>query len=127
MIGKCALVIDDDPTNKAVLGTLLQKQGVACLSFASTGDLSGLVSQAKQVDVVFVDLTLHIRDGYQVLAAFRSAFPNIPVVACTTHTSEMTTARACGFDGFLGKPLDSKKFPGQLARILSRQGVWEIR
>jgi hypothetical protein len=38
----------------------------------------------------------------------------------------MMQPHALGFDGFLGKPLDSARFPEQLDRILAGKPVWEI-
>jgi CheY-like chemotaxis protein len=55
-----------------------------------------------------------------------SRFQSVPVVAYTVHVSEINTAQDMGFDGFLAKPLDSDRFPGQLNRILNGEPVWEM-
>jgi CheY-like chemotaxis protein len=52
---------------------------------------------------------------------------DIPVVAYTSHNSEMATARAKGFHSFLGKPLKQEHFPGQMGKILNNEAVWEVR
>jgi two-component system cell cycle response regulator DivK len=51
------------------------------------------------------------------------------VVAVTAHHSptEMQRARAAGFDGFIGKPIDPARFPDQIRRILAGESVWEAR
>ena len=36
-------------------------------------------------------------------------------------------ARAAGFDGFIGKPISSCRFPQQIQRILAGDLVWEPR
>jgi len=38
----------------------------------------------------------------------------------------MNKARASGFDGFLGKPIDPDRFPDQITRILTGESVWEM-
>jgi two-component system cell cycle response regulator DivK len=38
----------------------------------------------------------------------------------------MNKARAAGFNGFLGKPLDPDRFPEQIRRIMNGEAVWEI-
>jgi two-component system cell cycle response regulator DivK len=38
----------------------------------------------------------------------------------------MEKARAAGFDGFLGKPLDPDRFPDQIRRILGGEEVWDL-
>jgi two-component system cell cycle response regulator DivK len=39
----------------------------------------------------------------------------------------MARARAEGFNGFLGKPLDPDRFPGQVRRMLAGEQVWEMQ
>ena len=51
---------------------------------------------------------------------------DIPVVAYTTHTSHLNSVKQAGFNGMLGKPLDSRQFPDQLTRILAGEAVWEV-
>ena len=51
---------------------------------------------------------------------------DIPVVAYTTHTSHLNAVKQAGFNGMLGKPLDSRQFPDQLTRILAGEAVWEV-
>jgi two-component system cell cycle response regulator DivK len=47
----------------------------------------------------------------------------------TAYASEdqMARARAEGFSGFIGKPLDPDRFPEQIRRILAGEGVWEVQ
>jgi two-component system cell cycle response regulator DivK len=39
----------------------------------------------------------------------------------------MNRARAAGFNGFIGKPLDPDRFPDQVRRLLAGEPVWEIQ
>jgi two-component system cell cycle response regulator DivK len=50
------------------------------------------------------------------------------VIAVTAEASQeqINKARASGFDGFLGKPLDPDRFPEQIRRILANESVWEM-
>jgi two-component system cell cycle response regulator DivK len=50
------------------------------------------------------------------------------VVAVTAYADQeqMTKARAAGFDGFIGKPLDPDRFPDQIRRLLKGEAVWEM-
>ena len=50
------------------------------------------------------------------------------VAAVTAEASQeqMAKARAAGFDGFLGKPLDPDRFPDQIRRLLRGEPVWEM-
>jgi two-component system cell cycle response regulator DivK len=51
------------------------------------------------------------------------------VVAVTANVlpEDEARARAAGFDGFIGKPLDINRFPEQIRAVLCGQPVWMSR
>jgi two-component system, cell cycle response regulator DivK len=122
-----ALIVDDNVKNIAVLSRLLSSEGISSIQVTNPGKLDEVLQQAAKVRVIFLDLEMPGVDGYQLLKQLKSdtRFQSIPVVAYTVHVSEINTAYNKGFDGFLGKPLDSDKFPDQLTRILNGEPVWE--
>jgi two-component system cell cycle response regulator DivK len=77
-----------------------------------------------------MDIRLPYEDGYEALRKIRGSQPlkDIPVVAVTAYAShdQMERARTAGFDGFVGKPLDPDRFPGQVERMLTGDPVWEV-
>jgi two-component system cell cycle response regulator DivK len=83
-----------------------------------------------RLDLILMDIRLPYEDGYGALKKIRAAerLKTIPIVAVTAEASmeQMDKARASGFDGFLGKPLDPDRFPDQIRRILSGEPVWEM-
>jgi two-component system, cell cycle response regulator DivK len=122
-----ALVIDDNAKNIDVLSTLLAKEGVKTTEVSNSNQVAGMLDSLDTVQVVFLDLEMPGKSGYDVLALLKSNphFARVPVVAYTVHVSEINVAHQQGFHSFLGKPLDPKKFPEQLARILKGEQVWE--
>ena len=127
MSDKHALIIDDNSKNVSVLARLLATEQVKTTQLTHPKQLDGTLAGLGPVDVVFLDLEMPDMDGYQVLQHLKAnpKFQSVPVVAYTVHLSEITVAHEHGFDGFLGKPLDSDQFPNQLARILNGEAVWE--
>ena len=127
MTDKHALIIDDNGKNVAVLARLLAGQGVQNTQVTDPRRLDAALESLAGVDVVFLDLEMPMIDGFQVLDTLKSndQFQSVPVIAYTVHVSEIRAAHQHGFDGFIGKPLDSDRFPDQLARILSGEPVWE--
>ena len=77
-----------------------------------------------------MDIRLPYEDGYVALRKIRAspALKDTLVIAVTAEASieQMNKARSSGFDGFLGKPLDMDRFPGQIRRILAGESVWEM-
>jgi len=126
-MNKHALVIDDNPKNVNILAMLLSEQQVTSTLVTQTNQLPKTLDTLGTVDVVFLDLEMPGMSGFDVLHQLKadSRFDGVPVVAYTVHVSEMNVANQQGFDGFLGKPLDSEKFPDQLARILNGEPVWD--
>ena len=51
------------------------------------------------------------------------------VVALTANVLPLdeAQARAAGFDGFIGKPIDFDRFPNQIQALLRGEQVWQPR
>jgi CheY-like chemotaxis protein len=122
-----AVIIDDNPKNVNVLARLLSNEGLSSVQITNPANLAVALKHAENIKVIFVDLEMPGTNGYQILNQLKAdvRFQSVPVLAYTVHVSEINVAHERGFDGFLGKPLDADNFPGQLARILSGEAVWE--
>jgi len=124
-MGKNALIIDDNKDNLGILEQLLLMEGVDSLTINDPELFDDNISQ-RQFDIVFLDLEMPNANGYEMLRLLKSNtnYASTPIVAYTVHVSEINVAKDIGFDGFLGKPLDSDEFPKQLERILAGESVW---
>jgi two-component system cell cycle response regulator DivK len=122
-----ALIVDDNSVNVQVLETLLAKQGVTSTRVLDPVKLAATVADLGHLDVVFLDLEMPHLTGYEVMARLKAdtRFDGIPVVAYTVHMSQIQEAHSAGFHSFIPKPIDPKRFPDQLERILSGEPVWE--
>jgi len=123
-----ALIVDDNRNNIDVLTMFLEREGVSQTAVQNARQVAKALDQIEKVDVVFLDLEFPYGDGFQVLQAVKAMpeFAGVPVIAYTVHTSEIDEVRRAGFDGFLGKPLDSRRFAEQLKKILTGIPVWDI-
>jgi CheY-like chemotaxis protein len=121
-----ALIIEDNGKNIHVLASLLQREGVSHTDLSDPTLLEEVLQTLEQVDVVFLDLEMQGRSGYDVLGLLKEdpRFQSVPVVAYTVHVSEINNAYQVGFHSFLPKPLDSERFSEQLAKILQGERVW---
>lgn len=123
-----ALIIDDNPLNVDVLVQLLRPLNVDSTVVLNPLEIENIVQQLAGVDVVFLDLEMPDRDGYEVFRTLKGQHGiTAPIVAYTVHTSEANNAAQMGFDGFLAKPLDADRFPEVLRRILDGERVWNVR
>ena len=84
---------------------------------------------STRLDVLLLDLKLPSLHGIQLIRKLRQlpSLAHVLVVAATVETNpeQVDLARRCGFDGFIGKPLDIRRFPQQIRRILAGEAVWE--
>jgi CheY-like chemotaxis protein len=124
-----ALIVEDDASSVDVLIDLFRQLKVSYTTLFDNRNVVPMMQQLGKVDVVFLDLEMPNNNGYEVLSAIREIpeFAAIPVVAYTSHNSEMANARDAGFHSFLGKPLRGKEFAEQLAKILNHESVWAVR
>jgi two-component system, cell cycle response regulator DivK len=124
------LVVEDNPANFALTARLLAYTGVQQPEWKTTGwGVVEYAEQMEQVDLILMDLRLPVEDGYEALRRLRE-HPRlkdtliVPVTALGS-VEEMERAKAAGFDGFLAKPLDVRRFPDQIRKILQGEEVWE--
>ena len=124
------LIVEDDPDNRIVISRLLLMAGVApdslCAIEGDAGDFLALTD--REFDLVFLDLQLPKKDGYAILSDIRadSRRAATRVVALTANVTrrEVERCREAGFDGFIGKPIDGRRFSELLRQILEGRSVW---
>jgi two-component system cell cycle response regulator DivK len=124
------LVVEDNVSNFVLVARMLGFMGIHCEWKTSGYEVVEYADTLPRLDLILMDIRLPYEDGYGALKKIRASerLKSVPIVAVTAEASleQMNKARASGFDGFLGKPLDPDKFPDQIKRILTGEPVWEI-
>ncbi|MBE2215847.1 MAG: response regulator [Opitutaceae bacterium] len=121
MVGKRALVVDDQDFNRFVLTDLLGRMG-ATTDQASSIDEARAAFSARTPDIVFVDFDLAGATGADLATWIRREAPSgrdVPVVATTAFEVD-EVRRKCeeaGMDGFLAKPVTAHRLAEVVARI----------
>lgn len=126
------LVIEDNADNLMVMTDLLRMAGVRYINARASGQQGlKLAERLPRLDMILLDIQLPYEDGYEVLRQLKAnpALANTRIVAVTANVlpQDEHRARAAGFDGFIGKPLDPLRFPAQIAALLEGQTVWAAR
>lgn len=129
--GSTILVVEDNVQNFVLIARMLGFLGVHCEWKTSGYEVVEFADTLPHLDLILMDIRLPYEDGYMALKKIRMS-PQLKttlVVAVTAEASQdqLTKARTAGFDGFIGKPLDPDRFPGQIQRILNGDPVWEIQ
>jgi len=125
------LVVEDNVSNFVLIARMLGYLGIHCEWKTSGYEVVEYADTLPRLDLVLMDIRLPYEDGYGALKKIRASerLKSTTIVAVTAEASpeQIKKARAAGFDGFLGKPLDPDRFPEQIQRILNGEEVWELR
>lgn len=127
------LVIEDNIDNQQIITELLEIAGVRHITVRGSGwqGLRAARETLPRVDLILLDIQLPAEDGFSVLSDIRDSprFRTTRVVAVTANARPRNEARAraAGFNGFIGKPLDFHRFPEQIQALLNGEEVWMLR
>ena len=106
---KKILIVEDDPDNKELLVEIID----SCMenySYASVndGEEAIKVANASNFDLVFMDMSVPKKNGYEITNELRKNrnYQTVPIVALTAHAMKGIKERALksGFDEYLSKP-----------------------
>jgi two-component system, cell cycle response regulator DivK len=111
------LIIEDNPRNLKLARDVLSFHGFHTVEAENAKD-GLLLAELRLPDVILMDIQLPDMDGITALQRLRSlpATSTIPVVALTAFAMDHDRVRilAAGFDGYLVKPIDIKRFSDQV-------------
>jgi CheY-like chemotaxis protein len=103
------LIVDDDSTHRLMLNIILRSCGYC-------------THEARNVDLVLMDIYMPGLSGIQVLAEIKSFNPCVPVILMTAYCSAKTIleAKNKGAVGVLDKPLHLDELKEVIVRVLKQ-------
>jgi CheY-like chemotaxis protein len=117
-------VVEDSPTNKMVVETMLSKLGYRFQTVENGQEAVTILERGLQPDLILMDCQMPVMDGFTATTRIRerearTGSPRRPIVALTAGAFEEDRERclAVGMDDFLAKPLDF----GTLAKTLQQR------
>jgi two-component system, cell cycle response regulator DivK len=115
------LVVDDFTDNREMYSEYLTYCGFDVLE-AKNGKEAIEMAQAKQPDIIIMDLSLPVMDGWEATRRLKAdeRTRKIPVVALTGHAlaGHSQGAREAGCDSFLAKPCLPDLLVAEIKRML---------
>ena len=120
-------IVDDDPSVRETLTSLLRSLGYAALAFERAEDLLNSKSRSD-LSCVIADVQMPGMTGPELHARLVASGKPVPTILITAYPDERTRARAlrAGVAGYLNKPFSDDELLAHLRSILGpREGNGE--
>jgi DNA-binding response OmpR family regulator len=117
-----ALVVDDAPENRMLVSALLTQQGFD-VDQASDGEGAVRAAEARELDLIVLDIGLPDIDGVEVCRRVR-AFSDAHVLMLTAQDTELdkVVGFEAGADDYVTKPFSVAELVGRVKAVLRRAG-----
>src|SRR2546423_7438090 len=115
------LLVEDFDDTRLFMRLELEDQGFIVLE-AENGKVAVDTAIRENPDVILMDLTLPLMDGFAATKLIRQneQLKNVPIIAVTAHQEDdfRSDAKASGFDAYVTKPIDVNWFKDLIAGLL---------
>ena len=115
------LLVEDVEDTRHFMRLELEDQGFIVFE-AENGQVAVDTAAREKPDVILMDLTLPLMDGFTATKLIRQndALKNVPIIAITAHKEDdfRADAKASGFDAYVTKPIDVNWLKGLIAGLI---------
>lgn len=115
---KTILIVEDTEFNIDLLTQLLEEK--YRLLVARDGAESLLVTEENMPDLILMDISLPVMDGYEAARQIRQRFETLPIIGISANAmkSDQEKAIAAGCTDYLTKPIDEDVLMKKLKEYL---------
>lgn len=114
------LVVDDNTDTRVIVRWMLERWGYRVVE-AADGREAYEMAVEHRPDLVVMDLSMPVADGYEAIRSIRAReeFSSLPAIAVTAFDRAVAreSAQAAGFDHYLSKPIDFKRLEVLLEKL----------
>jgi CheY-like chemotaxis protein len=124
LVGRTALLVDDDARNIFALSSVLERRGMHVLSATTGSEAITLLDSVSDVAIVLMDIMMPEMDGYQTMEVIRnkSEFRRLPIIALTAKAMKGDREKCldAGASDYLAKPVNTEQLLSALRMWLHR-------
>ncbi len=118
------LYVEDNEDNIYVVKNRLSRAGFTIV-VATDGGQGVTAAAAEQPDLILMDLSLPVLDGWEATRRIKAApdTKHIPIIALTAHamSGDREKALAAGCDDFDTKPIELPRLLGKIRALLPQE------
>jgi HAMP domain-containing protein/CheY-like chemotaxis protein/signal transduction histidine kinase len=124
LVGRTALLVDDDARNIFALSSVLERRGMKVLTATTGNEAISLIDSTPDLAIVLMDIMMPEMDGYRTMQVIREkpAFRRLPIVALTAKAmkGDREKCLAAGASDYLAKPVNTEQLLSALRMWLHR-------
>jgi len=113
LIGRTALLVDDDARNIFALSSVLERRGMKVLTATTGSEAIALVGSSPEIAIVLMDIMMPHMDGYQTIGVIRQnpSFRRLPIIALTAKAMKGDREKCleAGASDYLAKPVNTEQ------------------
>jgi len=122
------LAVDDNATNRKLVVYVLAAADVDVLEAGDAQEALAILENTVP-DLILMDIQMPGMDGLSLTRLIKAhpKYQKVRVVALTAFAmpGDEEKARAAGCDGYITKPIDTFRLPGQIAEFLRPESPFE--
>ncbi|HEY3697481.1 response regulator, partial [Phenylobacterium sp.] len=124
LVGRTALLVDDDARNIFALSSVLERRGMKVLTATTGSEAVSIVESQPEVAIVLMDIMMPGMDGYETMQVIRANpdFRRLPIIALTAKAMKGDREKCleAGASDYLAKPVNTEQ-------LLSALRMWMHR
>jgi len=124
------LVVDDNPTNLKLAADVLESEGYLILRARDAVEAQAVIA-TTQPDLILMDIQMPGMDGLTLTRLLKKnpLYAHIRIIALTAFAMKGDDLKAteAGCDGYITKPIETRKLPAQVAALLKRPSAHPVR
>jgi CheY-like chemotaxis protein/signal transduction histidine kinase len=124
LVGRTALLVDDDPRNIFALSSALERRGMKVLTATTGAEAIEIIEQTPSLAIVLMDIMMPEMDGYQTIGKIRQngAYRRLPIIALTAKAMKGDREKClqAGASDYLAKPVNTEQLLSALRMWLHR-------
>ena len=109
------LLVEDNEMNRDMLSRRLERKGYTVL-IAVDGQQAVDMAAAAPHDLILMDMSLPVLDGWEATRQIRATGSKVPIIALTAHAmdGDEQKAREAGCDDYDTKPIELSRLLGKI-------------